>query len=888
VTSYGECFAAAVSAAMDGHTVLTGNTRAARAVTAAAEARFRLASSAWATPDVLPFMAFVSRLHSSALVAGEVKAFPLGHEQELQLWRQVIERSASGRELLLPEAAAALASESLRTAVEYGIALDSAQMSASSETRAFSGWAAEFARQLNAHGWTCDALLTTEILPCLAQLKLPDEISVFLPELTPAQRKLLDALSAAGVRICISPEYDEETCAAVRREFDGEGAEMLAAAQWARQQLEANPDARVGVIFFDLERRRAAVESAFRAVLHPEHLLGERGQAAYEIASALPLAEYPALLCALRWLALPVRPLEFQEFAALLTSPYMPDAVQSAASFVRRVRKQARRQVCFEELAGWLQEYPEAMPGLRAAVERLPRHAAFDSLQTAGTWVEFARQMLNALGWTSAVKLTSEEFQSTTSWRELLSALASLDVLGWRGNYAGFVQQLERAVASQRFKPETMGAPVQIMDAAEAEGSVFDVLWIGSATDELWPNLRPAPPLIAYALLKDAGYALPGTPQAEASIWHTTQRLLHSAPQVVLSLARRTDDEREQRWSPAFAAVPLATDSTPSVISLALRFAAAELESMADARAPALGEAETARGGTGLLQDQSNCPFRAFAVRRLLAPQPEGPNEELAPTDRGKVVERALQLIWDELQYSEELRRPDLAAIVERAVDCAMAELLPPRSDLWNRRFRALERKRTIETLAEWLALEAGRTPFQVLGHQVDVHLTLGGLPLSGRIDRLDEVDGRTLVLDYKTGSQTSVSSWQVPRPRMPQLPFYAVAEQIERGNVGGVAFAVVRPGEAAFKSFLRDRPLLPGSPSRTFAKADFNEYCAQWAAELERIAMGFVQGDAAVDPKIAPGLSNSPCERCHLASLCRIGDAVGEYDDDGNGGGDE
>jgi hypothetical protein len=105
---------------------------------------------------------------------------------------------------------------------------------------------------------------------------------------------------------------------------------------------------------------------------------------------------------------------------------------------------------------------------------------------------------------------------------------------------------------------------------------------------------------------------------------------------------------------------------------------------------------------------------------------------------------------------------------------------------------------------------------------------------------------------------------------------------------VVGVAFAVVRPGEAAFKSFLRDRPLLPGNPSRTFAKADFNEYCAQWAAELERIATGFVQGDAAVDPKIAPGISNSPCERCHLASLCRIGDAVGEYDDDGNGGGDE
>ena len=67
----------------------------------------------------------MERLYSEAVVAGAVTAQALQREQELQLWRLIIERSTGGREMLLPESAAALASESFRTAFEHGIALDS-------------------------------------------------------------------------------------------------------------------------------------------------------------------------------------------------------------------------------------------------------------------------------------------------------------------------------------------------------------------------------------------------------------------------------------------------------------------------------------------------------------------------------------------------------------------------------------------------------------------------------------------------------------------------------------------------------------------------------------------------------------------------------------------
>jgi RecB family exonuclease len=259
----------------------------------------------------------------------------------------------------------------------------------------------------------------------------------------------------------------------------------------------------------------------------------------------------------------------------------------------------------------------------------------------------------------------------------------------------------------------------------------------------------------------------------------------------------------------------------------------------------------------------------------------------MAPTERGKVIDRALQLIWEQLQNSEGLKRPDRAAIVEAAADAAMASQLPPSNDAWTTRFRALERQRTVAVLTEWLDLESTRKPFHVLGHQLPVELTLGGLALRGCLDRLDEIDDSQLVIDYKTGDSYGVNAWQVPRPRMPQLPFYALAMQQQKFNLAGVSFAIVRRGGPAFRAYLREKDLLPSAaPNKfVFEELAFDEYTPRWAEELERIAASFAQGAAAVDPKIPPGRSGSSCEHCHLASLCRIGELADGDSDSGPGG---
>jgi ATP-dependent helicase/nuclease subunit B len=149
VASYRESFDRAVQAAVSGALVLTPNTRSAAAVRSAADRQLGAGGEpAWRSPEALPFGAFLQRLLDDAVLAGALRLRALGREQELELWRQGIEQSPAGRQMLLPGSAAALASESFRTALEWGLDLASPAMRASSETRAFAGWAAGFQHRL--------------------------------------------------------------------------------------------------------------------------------------------------------------------------------------------------------------------------------------------------------------------------------------------------------------------------------------------------------------------------------------------------------------------------------------------------------------------------------------------------------------------------------------------------------------------------------------------------------------------------------------------------------------------------------------------------------------------------------------------------------------------
>jgi RecB family exonuclease len=92
-----------------------------------------------------------------------------------------------------------------------------------------------------------------------------------------------------------------------------------------------------------------------------------------------------------------------------------------------------------------------------------------------------------------------------------------------------------------------------------------------------------------------------------------------------------------------------------------------------------------------------------------------------------------------------------------------------------------LQRRRAIRTAhkyVEWLAAEARRAPFTVLGCELEAAMQVDGYDFIGYIDRLDRDDrtGTVSVIDYKTGSIAMSAAEYREKVRQFkdfQLPFY-------------------------------------------------------------------------------------------------------------------
>ena len=186
-------------------------------------------------------------------------------------------------------------------------------------------------------------------------------------------------------------------------------------------------------------------------------------------------------------------------------------------------------------------------------------------------------------------------------------------------------------------------------------------------------------------------------------------------------------------------------------------------------------------------------------------------------------------------------------------------------------RYLALEQERLTELLTEWLAYEATRIPFKVDGTEVPAAVSIAGLDLNLRLDRIDRLaDGKLLVIDYKTGD-VNPKSWNPPRPDDVQLPLYATFAPALQGQLGGLVFAKIRPDKLEFAGSVVD------AKSTLIAKLRGNtnlvkrpltpEQQTNWREEIQQLARDFLAGRAEADPRVYP----DTCKNCGLHTLCRI-----------------
>lgn len=879
----------------DGATLVTVNRRLARHF----HSRFITAMLArghvvWETPDILPWSTWLVRCWSQILPAGEQDASRvqtlLNSFQEQALWERIISESSEAELLLQVPATAKAAREAWKLLNEWQIQWPFPDSLMNEDTRAFTRWARLYVDRCAVHGWLDTAQLSPILAERLTQEKNLIATHVLLTgfdEFTPQQLELLDALKRCGTEVC-EVESAQSAGRAVRTGLADVTAEINAAALWARALFEQGKMTRIGVVVPNLAALRPRIEAIFDDILLPETVLPRTPvfDRPYNITLGLPLSRYPIIHTALLILELVRGSLPLEKLSVLLRSPHLAGAEEEVARRAlldERLRKLGGLRVPIDVLgrfvgaldtAGKLQ--PFACPVL---AERLTHwRDALGTLltrQAPSIWSASFTRLLKALGWPGQRPLNSHEYQTVAAWRELLEDFATLDAVVPSFDLVEAYTRFRGLVSGQVFQPKSPDVPVQVLGTLEAAGLSFDHLWVMGLSDDTFSTMGRPSPFIPIDLQRQHG--LPhATPEREAEYaQNLISRLITSAERVILSYPQ-SDGERPLRVSALIGHVseldkpPHSSAGAPNYC--ARIYGSRWLESLEDFKAPPVPKGERVSGGASLFKDQAACPFRAFAVHRLRANALPTSQVGLDAATRGKLVHRALEYLWAELKSQDQLAKTSgrtLERLVTHAAARAVAAFQAEYPHVITDRFAALEIRRLARLSRKWLCVERERVPFTVVERELQHRISMGGLEIRTQVDRIDRLsDGRTIVIDYKTG-KASPDDWVGERPADPQLPLYAT----EAGeDISAVLFAKLSTGEMRFVGFSREADIVPGVQS--FSQTRYSQKYTSWEAlfeawrdVLERLGEAFQSGDAQVDPRAYP----ATCRHCWLGTFCRV-----------------
>ena len=868
-----------------GVTVVTPNLRLARSLARDFDREQASAGlKAWETPDILALGTLAGRLWEDALYSGGAPSLPLllTPAQEQALWEETLREGGAADKLVALAPAAAQCRGAWKLAHEWRLAhrLGEAQ---SVDAREFAAWAARYERVTGQRGQTDAARLPDVIAPALPRAMLPASLALFgFDQVTPQASEFLHALAARGVEVFeVRPERRESRVHRV--ELTEAKDEIDAAARWARARLEADPEARIGIVVPDLARSRARVRRVFARTMRPGEALEPSSAApAFGISLGAALVDFPIVADALLVLELAGGGLPFERASRVVRSPFIAGAETELGVRARldaRLRDRCGPRTDLDSLSRLCRSPNSPRAALLvAAFDGISefRDASLGGRKGLSDWAKAFSEVLRIAGFPGERTLDSAEVQALARWHELLGELAAVERVAGKMDYGAALARAVQLARDTIFQPEGGAAPVLVAGILESAGLAFDHLWVMGLTDDAWPIAARPDPFLPVSLQRAAGIPQADPVSSLELDRRITQGWMHAAREVVFSHSR-VRGEAELSASPLIAHLPLSDlEALALAPAASLRDAihrARRIETVDDSRAPP-APAGTVSGGTGLFRDQGACPFRAFAKYRagcrdeLPTPQPG-----LDAMDRGNIVHAMLAELWRALGSKRRLEEMDAGAIesaIAEAVDKAIANVARYRVEALAGRFGELERERLAGIARDWLAVERERMDFAVAAIEDKKPATFGGVTVNVKLDRMDEVPGvGRFVIDYKTG-EAKPSALLAPRMDEPQLAMYALS----RENVGGVAFAHVRAGGMEFRGVAKAAGIAPGvelagkgRSAASKAYPTWNAALAQWKSELESLGKAYAGGDARVDPKRGP----ATCQQCEQQPFCRI-----------------
>jgi len=762
--------------------------------------------------------------------------------------------------------------------------IDLAHLSMNSgRSKLFTEWALE----VNKHIKT-DEAVEADIAQLLAQRETSLSKPVLLiafEHLTPAETVFLENLSTnTGVQ-CLASEdqivpFTSFTPGALLSApppepapligFNSFAEELAAAACWSKRVQNEVPDSRIGVVIPSLVQDYAMVQRQFAVTLNP---LSGSAIPKFDMSGGTGLSSQPVWLHASTLLDWCDQSADPNTIAKLADSPFLdlPWCKTLNANWPNFLR----RNIAPQDLKR-LDSAQEASR-LIALLEQLPKRA------NIRTWISHIRELLKTANWPRLSNINSIQYQAAHSIFTQLDNLANLQ----NQKQVSFRQALDFITFNLKqkpFAPQRQASPIQVLGLLETTGLSFSHLWICGMSASNFPSTSQLNPFIPRSVAEEFGLPRCNQDEELAFAQRTLGHWRSCGAELHFSYTQMENDSPQLPSKLVLDAIAddgsthpaNATETrTKQPADYSLRHPLmvrqnANLELVEDALGTGLTQPHI-KGGTGILKNQANCPFKAYATSRLGLKQPRDAKDFLDALDRGNALHKVLENLMRIYADSDAIKQISTAEIEKQCRLVLKTHRGLPKSFIEN------EVWRITDLVQQWLALETQRRPFKISGIEQNFELDLGGSIFSLKIDRVDQVDDHEVIIDYKSNSNTAAGALSEPISD-PQLPAYALLS----GKVAGVYFASIKDQKVNVDGIAGLSGNLVASSSKGFSiknpdgknlnsadgpntQVSWQEKVTQWKLELTELAQDIAMGKADVAP------SKGACEYCHLTSLCRI-----------------
>jgi probable DNA repair protein len=794
-------------------------------------------------PRCLPYQMFLQESFRQHEYQNPQAKLPvLVSPQQLRyLWTQILSQSL-GEPLnmgLIDEV-----QEAWRRCQTWQLTSDHPAFSLTPQTRQFQEWAKQLQITLRNEALITSEELVDFFLQQRTQFQATTIVWYCFDDYTPQQQSLQRYLKEQGCTLEFMDLPEKKVSVSLDKAED-EDDERLQLAYWLQDRLEAG-DKRIAVVVPDLQSQAQVLQRFLQRHVPPTFFDISLGQA---------LIEFPLVAHALSWLGLSGQTLTNQRACLLLSSPYLGDSkseLSERAQALQDCTVLQEQTIDYSQFVSQIGRFAPKLARLLGSLDAYPQQA------TVADWVSLFRTRLQHLGFPGEYGLNSATYQCYHRFLNLFEEFNQLAMLTSILTQEQALSAIETLARNTIFQTQKSESRIQILGLLEASGCVFDSLWMMGATDECLPQKTRLSAFIPVALQRE--YLMPhASPDRELALATTiVERLKNSSNLCVFSYPCLSKD-KPNLPSPLLHGLESyeAQNRLPEQTATCL-------ELFEDTYDIPFATNEKLSASSSMLGNQAKCPFRAFASHRLHARKGTSPTDGPNQMERGQIIHKVMELIWQEIKTQQQLLSLSTQALdelIQRAITLALEPYGRLRKHSFPKAIQTVETERLQRLAHVCLDWERQRPAFEVEALEKSFTLELSGITFNLRLDRLDRVAGdKKWVIDYKTTLPASLPWKEEERPKDPQLLLYSLLDE----RINTLLFSELKEGRIQCKGLTDEAYELEGLASLKEGES-WGEQREQWRNLLSALADEYRRGYCPPQP-----VSSSVCQQCDYQSLCR------------------